>query len=483
MQKQAPSVVRILTMVVFALSCFGLLLFLWLSFGGSVPLKPQGYRIQVGFPEATQLAVEADVRVSGVKIGRVSAKDRDPNGNRTLATLEIYRKYAPIRRDAIAQLRQKTLLGETFVEMSLGSEGARALAEGERLANSRVRPSVELDEILNALDPFTRKAFRTWQRDTGLAVQNRGRDINDAFGQFPAFVESGGDLTDLLDEQRATVRGLVKNTAVVFGALTEKEGQLQLLLTAQDDVFNAIAREQEAFAQTWRVFPTFLDESKLTAERLETFAKDTQPLLVDLQPALDDLDPTLDAVGDFAPDLRRFFINLDPLLTISKKSLPATSEILDGVRPVLNELGPFLGEINPILEYIGVHAHTLSDMFANLGVATAAKVKSPKPGTNGHYLRQFGATGAESVAVYPNRLATNRGNAFLNPLGVLSSPEAQKFKILPAWDCVNSPSGGEMEPRTGPQGSPGCRVQKPITFKGQTTKQFPQLTRNIYEKP
>ena len=26
-------------MVVFALSCFGLLLFLWLSFGGPVPLK------------------------------------------------------------------------------------------------------------------------------------------------------------------------------------------------------------------------------------------------------------------------------------------------------------------------------------------------------------------------------------------------------------------------------------------------------------
>ena len=42
MQKSAPSLPRILTMAVFALSCFGLLLFLWLSFGGSIPLKPQG---------------------------------------------------------------------------------------------------------------------------------------------------------------------------------------------------------------------------------------------------------------------------------------------------------------------------------------------------------------------------------------------------------------------------------------------------------
>ena len=30
--------------MIFAFSCFGLLLFLWLSFGGSIPLKPKGYR-------------------------------------------------------------------------------------------------------------------------------------------------------------------------------------------------------------------------------------------------------------------------------------------------------------------------------------------------------------------------------------------------------------------------------------------------------
>ena len=46
MNKSAPSFGRIAAMVVFALSCFGLLLFLWLAFGGAVPLKPKGYRVQ-----------------------------------------------------------------------------------------------------------------------------------------------------------------------------------------------------------------------------------------------------------------------------------------------------------------------------------------------------------------------------------------------------------------------------------------------------
>src|SRR5919201_4424357 len=102
MQKQAPSIARILTMVLFALSCFGLLLFLWLSFGGPVPLKPQGYQFKVAVPEATQLGLEADVRVAGVNVGKVRKKELDPRGNRTLATVEIDRKYAPIKRNARA---------------------------------------------------------------------------------------------------------------------------------------------------------------------------------------------------------------------------------------------------------------------------------------------------------------------------------------------------------------------------------------------
>ena len=55
----------------FALSCFGLLLFLWLAFGGPIPLQPKGYRFNVSFREAATLSQEADVRISGVSVGKV----------------------------------------------------------------------------------------------------------------------------------------------------------------------------------------------------------------------------------------------------------------------------------------------------------------------------------------------------------------------------------------------------------------------------
>src|SRR5918999_4601330 len=184
MQKQAPTLPRVLTMVVFALSCFGLLLFLWLSFGGPIPLKPQGYRVQVGFPEATTLAKEADVRIAGVSVGRVRELQQDGANNRTLATIELERKYAPLRADAHAILRQKTLLGETYVELTPG-RGSRMLEEGGRLADAQVADTVQLDEIFDSLDPVTREAFRNWQQELAQGIEGRGQDFNDAIGTLP----------------------------------------------------------------------------------------------------------------------------------------------------------------------------------------------------------------------------------------------------------------------------------------------------------
>ena len=140
MQKGRPSFLRILAMVVFALSCFGLLTFMWISFGGAVPLKSKQYQLTVNFPEATTLAEAADVRIAGVTVGKVGSKQLDKGANRTKVVLKIDPKFAPLPRDTRAILRQKTLLGETFVELSPGSArraGWRTAARSRTRRSSR----------------------------------------------------------------------------------------------------------------------------------------------------------------------------------------------------------------------------------------------------------------------------------------------------------------------------------------------------------
>src|SRR5436305_4577403 len=143
METGTPSLTRVLTMVLFALSCVGLLLFLWLSFGGTVPFNPEGYRIKISFPNAGQLAQQADVRIAGVNVVKVLEKSLDPQGNSTIATIQIDRKYVPIRQDARAILRLKTIIGETYVEITPGSPSCKRVADGGLLRRGRAPPAVK----------------------------------------------------------------------------------------------------------------------------------------------------------------------------------------------------------------------------------------------------------------------------------------------------------------------------------------------------
>jgi phospholipid/cholesterol/gamma-HCH transport system substrate-binding protein len=471
MNKSTPSLAQLLTMVVFALSCFGLLLFLWLSFGGSVPLKPKGYRVQVAFPEATTLASEADVRIAGVSVGKVRKLDVDRGNNRTLATLELDSAYAPLHRDARAILRQKTLLGETYVELTPGRGGR--VPEGGRLGDGQVADTVQLDEIFDSLDPQTRKAFQGWQQELAKGIDGHGRDFNDALGTLPGFAADGADVLAVLDTQQGALGRLVKNTGVVFRALSANEGQLQNLITSSKRTFDATARQQDALAETVRIFPTFLDESKATLARLRTFSTDTRPLVQDLRPVARDLKPTLQDVRALAPDLERFFLNLDPVISAAGTAMPATREVLKGAEPLLASLHPFLGQINPILQYLELSQYQVTD-FLTYGAAALSDTTAAPGGGVGHYLRQFGPTGPESAAIYTQRIKTNRGNSYLPP-GALFGPNTGQ--ITPSFDCSNT--GGDHPPTSS---EPGCETAKSFQFQGRLQPRFPRVQANDYSK-
>ena len=277
MVKDAPSFGKIAAMVLFALSCFGLLLFLWLAFGGPVPLKPKGYRFQTSFAEAGQLALEADVRISGVPVGKVKTITPDKQTGRAVVVIQLQSRYAPLPSNAKAILRQKTLLGETYVELTPGDPNAEPIAEGGELPSTQVSDTVELDEILRSFDPKTRAAFQDWMQTQAQAITGRGRDLNDALGNLGPFAEDTATIVDILNRQEEAVTQLVSNTGIVFEALTERDGQLRSLIENTNTVFTTTAERDEELKAAFRALPTFERESRITFERLTEFAERDRP--------------------------------------------------------------------------------------------------------------------------------------------------------------------------------------------------------------
>ena len=109
-----------------------------------------------------------------------------------------------------------------------------------------------------------------------------------------------------------------------------------------------------------------------------------------------------------------------------------------------------------------------------MAYSTSAKGSSSIPGTPGHYLRQIGPVGTETVSVYPTRLPSNRGNAYINPLA-LTGKELAEGKIIASYDCNNS---GERPPG-GVPAAPACRIQKGY----QGGKRFPSVPAREYGTP
>jgi phospholipid/cholesterol/gamma-HCH transport system substrate-binding protein len=483
MIKQAPTAGRIFAMVAFSLSCFGIVLFLWLQFGGPVPLKAEGYRVKVAFPEAVGLAEDVDVRSAGISIGTVRKLEVEEESHRALATLVLEPEFAPLASDARAILRRKTLLGETFVELTPGSRDAPPVPDGGRLRDSAVGETVELDEVLQTFDPRTRRSFQLWQQELARAVDGRGEDLNNVVGHLPEFAENGTNLLFVLNEQEAAVRGLVRDTGEVYSALSQDEEQLANLIRGSHGVFRQTAAERVSLAEAFGIFPTFLSESKATLERLERFSRDTRPLVRDLRPVARELRPTLAAVRAFAPDLDRFFTGFGRQIRVSDRALPALRETLDEARPFLGAVGPFLSELNPIISWLELHQHLVADFLGYGGSATADTTDSAPAGETGHYLRQLGLQGLESIAIHRNRLSTNRGNAYLPP--IFTGRETARRLSQPNWDCV--PSGGEMDPRpsSAPGGAgaqPGCWIAPRTFFQGRQQGAFPHVERDDYRR-
>ena len=166
------------------------------------------------------------------------------------------------------------------------------------------------------------------------------------------------------------------------------------------------------------MLPTFLRETRTTVERLERFARDTDPLVRDLRGPADDLGPTLEDLAELSPDLERLFRAVGPLAAASRNGVPAAERLLEGIQPVLESAHVFLPELNPILSYLS---------FAREQVATFLA-----PGGS--------ALGGNGIGGYrSSRFAEH----YLPQSAIIDSRSLQRRASRPFWERANSIRGAE----------------------------------------
>jgi phospholipid/cholesterol/gamma-HCH transport system substrate-binding protein len=430
MSKRAPSTTQLLVIAGFALSCFGILLFLWITFGGPTPFKAKPYEINVPFKEATQLAQQSDVRISGVSVGKVQDIVLAPNGKEAMAKVDIDDKYGPLPANTRAVLRTKTLLGETYIELTPGDRDGPKLADGGVLPAAQIAESVQLDEIFRTFNAKTRAAFQSWQQEAALSIEGQGASLSYAFGELEPTFTQFDRLFRVLDSQQLAVKQLFRNGATSLRALRGRQGELANLIQSSNAVFTTTAARDREIEALFRAFPTFQDESRLTLERLKSFSINADPVMKQLVPVAEQLSPTLIAFSKFAPEAKGFFEGLEPVIDRAPTGFPAVRKLFrDEFPPLLRAVDPFLRNLNPVLTGLGLYKHELTATMANVSAISNAKLPTNAAGNQVHYLRALGPFTTESPATYPSRTTANRTNAYPQPLASKSLASG-----LPSFD-------------------------------------------------
>ena len=88
--------------------------------------------------------------------GRTGRRGPDCESGRAVVTMNIYKDYAPIYRDATVLLRPRTPLKDMYLSLDPGTRAAGAIPNGGTLPLANTQPDINVDQILGSLDADTR---------------------------------------------------------------------------------------------------------------------------------------------------------------------------------------------------------------------------------------------------------------------------------------------------------------------------------------
>lgn len=463
METRVPQWRSFLMPIAFVLACTLLTILAWRSFGGATPLEPRGYRLTVPLKDAPNLFHGADVRISGVTVGRVSAMQQ--RGGRAEAVLDIDSSFAPLRAGTRATLRSKTLLGEGFLELAPGSRDAEFIPDGGALRARDVVPAQRLDDVLATFAPQTRADLRALARGLAASTRGAGEHLNRTLWSAQPGVEGLETTLGVLDEQEVSLRRVIRNSATVVGSLGRRRGALRSAIEAADAVVTVTADRRDALRATVRALPPFLQTLEGAATTLGDAERDLRPAADGLAAVAPALAPALRTVRATAPEAQRLLRALPATLRAADRGLPALERILRGARPSLAHVHPVLRELQPVLELLAEVRDSAVTTFVGVGqihngtfVAEDNRVQ--------HYASGLITVWNESIGGWVRRLPSNRGNTYPKP-GFLEKIGSG----LESFDCRHVDNPAVLPPLGG---TPPCVTQGPWTFKGQN-RYYPTL--------
>jgi phospholipid/cholesterol/gamma-HCH transport system substrate-binding protein len=280
-------------------------LLLFLAFNASsLPVIGGGTGYSAAFTEAGGIRPDDDVRLAGVKVGKVTGVDLE--GSHVRVDFVVTDDSVQLGSLTGASIRMKTLLGEKYV--ALDPKGSGRLDAGSQIPTTR---TVSSYDVINAFQDLTTTTERIDTDQLAKSLTVMATEFRDS----PKYVRS---TLDGLSRLSRTVAGrdeqlsaLLQRANRVTGLLKSRNEQVGTLIRDADALMVELAKRREEIRTLFR-------NTSALAQQLTGLSRDNR---AQLKPALDELDRTLALLQKHDADLQKTIKLMAPFTRVYANTL------------------------------------------------------------------------------------------------------------------------------------------------------------------
>lgn len=262
---------------------------------------PADTRITAFFDRAIGLYPGSDVRVLGVKVGRVDGVT--PQGPVVKVDLTVEHRF-PVPPEASAVVVAPSLVSDRYVQLTPAYVDGPTMASGAVIPRERTATPVEIDELLRGVDKLStalgpdganRTGALSAALDTAAAnLRGNGQNLNTTMTKL-------GELAHTLSDSRGDLFATVDNLNKFTAMLAQSDAQVRDFQSRIADVTGQLGGEREQIGKTLSSLASALEEVNTTLRQNRELVSSNVHQLVGVTHALVKERDALAEVIDVAP--------------------------------------------------------------------------------------------------------------------------------------------------------------------------------------
>ena len=206
-----------------------------LGFGGGATYRAR-------FTDVTGLLPGDDVRIAGVRVGRVEKVGLVGNVAEVSFTVD---DQVPLATGVHAKIRYRNLVGQRYLALTEGAGGALRLPPGGLIPLARTAPALDLTVVFNGFRPLfvglgpdevNRLAYEIVQ-----VLQGEG-------GTIANLLRRTASLANTLADRDAAIGRVITNLNAVLGTLAERDAQLDETILRLRQFVSGLSADRAAIA-------------------------------------------------------------------------------------------------------------------------------------------------------------------------------------------------------------------------------------------